>query len=299
MKDDWKHAYTRVGEIKMHYVAAGSGELVILLHGFPEFWYSWRHQIPVLSQHFRVVAPDMRGYNETDKPEGIRSYSNSLLIQDIVGLITALGEKKATVIGHDWGGAVAWNLAMMAPDYLKKLVILNCPHPLSLVESFLSMKFRQLQKSWYIFFFQLPEVPEKALSRNNYEFLKKMVAGSAVNRQAFTEEDLNKYVEAWSKPGALTASINYYRANMNIAQIMMMPPEQQQKITKIFRKVKSPTLVIWGEDDVALDKSLTTGMEKFVDGPYAIKYIQNCGHWVQQEAPDQVNRYLLDFLRIK
>jgi pimeloyl-ACP methyl ester carboxylesterase len=247
--------------------------------------------------HFKVVAPDLRGYNESDKPVGVSSYSNSVLVQDIKDLISALGQKKAIVVAHDWGGAIAWNLAMSAPEYVKKLVILNCPHPIALVEAFLSMRFRQLQKSWYIFFFQLQEVPEKVLSRNNCEFLKKLVVGSAVNRQAFSNEDIKKYTQAWLKPGALTASINYYRANMNLAQILMMPKEQQEKFTRIFPKVKCPTLVIWGEDDAALDKSLTLGMEKYVEGPYEIKYIQNCGHWVQQEAPETVNRYMLDFLK--
>ncbi|WXG47146.1 MAG: alpha/beta hydrolase [Candidatus Atabeyarchaeum deiterrae] len=292
----WKHAYINANNINIHYVADGSGGLVLLLHGFPEFWYSWRHQIPALSERFRVVAPDLRGYNETDKPTGLKNYSTSVLVQDIVGLIDALGEKKATIVGHDWGGAVAWSLAMMAPQSINKLVILNCPHPFALTEAFLSMNARQLQKSWYIFFFQQPEAPEKILSQNNFEFLKMMLIGSAVNKKAFNEEDTRRFIEAWSKPGALTASINYYRANMNPAQIMLMPRDQREKVTKKFPKVKCPTLVIWGENDAALDKSLTFGMEKYVDGPYEIKYIPDCGHWVQQEAPDLVNRYLLEFL---
>lgn len=239
----------------------------------------------------------MRGYNQSDKPVGVASYSTSALTQDVKSLIEGMGEGKAIVVGHDWGGAVAWNLAMTAPEYVKKLVILNCPHPLALVDAFLSMRFRQLQKSWYIFFFQLPEAPEKVLSLNNYQFLKRMVVGSAVNKQAFTDEDVQKYVEAWSKPGALTASINYYRANMNPAQILSMPKEQQEALARRSPRVRCPTLVIWGEDDAALDKSLTLGMEKYVEGPYEIRYIENCGHWVQQEAPDPVNAYLLDFLR--
>jgi pimeloyl-ACP methyl ester carboxylesterase len=126
-----------------------------------------------------------------------------------------------------------------------------------------------------------------------------MLLGSAVNKKAFSTEDLNRFVEAWSKPGALTASINYYRANMNPAQIMLMTKDQQDTISKGFHKVKCPTLVIWGENDAALDKSLTLGMEKYVEGPYEIKYIKNCGHWVQQEASDQVNKLLLDFLKTR
>jgi len=276
---------------------SGSGELVLLLHGFPEFWYSWRHQIPILSKNFKVVAPDMRGYNESDKPQGVASYSTSLLVQDMRNLIHAFGKSKATVVGHDWGGAVAWNLAMMAPECVEKLVILNCPHPLALIQAYQSMNFRQLQRSWYVFFFQQTEAPEQVLSRNNFEFLTAMLLGSAVNKKAFGPEDVKKFVEAWSMPGALTASINYYRANMNPAQVMMMPRVEQATISKRFPRVKCPTLVIWGENDAALDKSLTLGIEKYVEGAFEIKYIQNCGHWVQQEAPDKVNEYLLDFLQ--
>jgi pimeloyl-ACP methyl ester carboxylesterase len=159
------------------------------------------------------------------------------------------------------------------------------------------MNFRQLQRSWYVFFFQQPEVPERVLSGNNFEFLRMMLLGSAVNKKAFSSEDVNRFVEAWSKPGGLTAMINYYRANMNPAQIMIMQRATQDAISQRFPRVKCPTLVIWGENDAALDKSLTLGMEKYVEGKFEIKYIQNCGHWVQQEAPEKVNEYLLDFLQ--
>jgi pimeloyl-ACP methyl ester carboxylesterase len=291
-----EHDYINVNKIRIHYATSGSGEPILLLHGFPEFWYSWRHQIPVLSKRFKVIAPDLRGYNESEKPTGLRSYSYNILVQDIKEMIAAQGVKSASVVGHDWGGAIAWYLAMMAPEYVKRLVILNCPHPIALVESYLSMMMRQLQKSWYIFFFQLPDIPEKVLSQNNCEFLRKMLVGSAVNKGTFTEEDLQRYVEAWSKPGALTASINYYRANMNIAQILALPREQQESMVRRYQKVKCPTLVIWGEDDAALDKSLTIGMNKYVEGHYEIKYIPKCGHWVQQEKADEVNKLLLEFL---
>ncbi|MFX0209524.1 MAG: alpha/beta fold hydrolase, partial [Candidatus Hodarchaeota archaeon] len=132
-----------------------------MLHGFPDFWYSWRQQIPVLSKDFRVVAPDLRGYNKSSKPEGVDNYSTSLLVEDILGLIEILGETKAVVVGHDWGGHVAWNLAMMAPEKVSNLVIINCPHPVPLLEAFWSMRFQQLQKSWYVFFFQIPTIPEE------------------------------------------------------------------------------------------------------------------------------------------
>ena len=296
IKNNWNHTTQNVGSVNLHYVESGSGELVLLLHGFPDFWYSWRHQIPVLSDHFRIVAPDLRGYNKSDKPVGIDNYSTPLLVQDVIGLIDTLGETEATIVGHDWGGSIAWNLAMMAPTYVKKLVILNCPHTIPLVEAFWSMRFRQLQKSWYVFFFQLTEGPEKILEKDNYKMLKKMMTGSTVNKNTFREEDLEKYVEAWSQPGALTASINYYRANWNIANIMTMTEEQQKSLINRLPKVKCPTLVIWGEKDAALDKSLTFDTNKYIEGSYKIEYFPECGHWVHLEDPEKVNKSILSFL---
>ena len=267
----------------------GTGELVLLLHGFPDYWYLWRYQIPALSESYRVVAPDLRGYNKSSKPEGVDNYSTSLLVEDVSQLITALGESKAIVVGHDWGGAVAWNLAMLAPEKVSKLVIINCPHPVPLLEAFWSMRFQQLQKSWYVFFFQLPNIPEEILSQNNYEVLQRMVFGSIFNKQAFTEEDMQRYVEAWSQPGALEASINYYRANWNIEQILSIKKEQQAGFLKRFPKIKSPTLVILGEKDVALDKSLTYGLNEHIEAAFKLVYHPEYGLWVHVEAPEFVN----------
>lgn len=294
--EHWNHDYITIGDVKIHYVAEGSGDPLLLLHGFPDFWYSWRYQIPAFSDYFQVFAPDLRGYNTSDKPKGIKNYSTTLLVQDIKGFINAIGEQKAIIVGHDWGGAVAWNLAMMAPECVSKLIILNCPHPIPLLESFWSMKFQQLQKSWYVFFFQIPDVPEAMLSKNNYEFLMKMVKGSIINKQALNNEDIQRYIEAWSQPGALTASINYYRANWNPAQLMAMTEKQQISLIRRFPKVKCPTLVLWGEKDVALDKLLTEGTQKYIDGSFKITYLPDFGHWVHMEAPDLVNKSILSFL---
>ncbi|MFX0115224.1 MAG: alpha/beta fold hydrolase [Candidatus Hodarchaeota archaeon] len=291
-----KHDYLNVGDIKIHYVERGSGKLVILLHGFPDFWYSWRHQIPALSRSFRVVAPDLRGYNKSDKPEGVENYAISLLVQDISGFIEAVGETQATIVGHDWGGSIAWNLAMMAPEKVSKLVIINCPHPVPLLEAFWSMRFQQLQKSWYVFFFQIPKVPEEILSRNNCKFLQKMVLGSFSDKKALNEEDMQLYIEAWSQPGALTASINYYRANWNLAKILSMPEEYQAGLIQRFPKIKCPTLVIWGEKDIALEKSLTVGLKEHIENSCEINYFPEYGHWIHNEAPDVVNSVILSFL---
>ncbi len=296
MKNSWNHSYQDLGDLTLHYVEKGSGKLLIMLHGFPDFWYTWRHQITALSKTYRVVAPDLRGYNKSDKPIGVDKYHTLILSQDITALIEALGESKAIIVGHDWGGAVAWNIAMMAPDYVEKLVILNCPHPIPLVEAFWGLRFRQLQKSWYIFLFQLMEGPEEVLSKNNYEALKKMLREST-RHNLFSEEELKKYVESWSQPGALTASINYYRANWNLVKIMTMTKERQEKLKARTPKVKCPTLVIWGEKDIALDKSLTKGMEKYIESSFEIKFLAECGHWAHLEEPNIVNEYILSFVK--
>jgi len=290
MKESWKHGFVKVGEIRMHYVTQGKGKLLLLLHGFPDFWYVWRFQISALAKHFRVVAPDLRGYNETDKPKGVDKYMLNFLTEDVLGLIHALGEKKAIIIGHNWGGAIAWSLAAYHPEATEKLVVLNAPHPNAYTTRTSSL-WKQLQKSWYVFFFQTPDVPEEVLSRNSYSFLKNMLLSSLVKKEVLTDEDISAYANAWSKPGALTAAINYYRANMNPAILF-----SERKMA--FPRIKSPTLVVWGEQDVALSKDLIIDTDEFVDAPYSIKYFPSCGHWVQLEEPGLVNRCLLEFLKI-
>jgi len=288
MKETWMHSFVKVDGIRMHYVSQGEGKLLLLLHGFPDFWYVWRLQIPELANHFRVAAPDLRGYNESDKPAGVDKYRLNLLADDILGFIRALGEEQAIIVGHDWGGAVAWSLAAFNPEAVEKLVILNCPHPNAFARAKNSL--RQLQKSWYVFFFQTPNIPEEVLSRNDYFFLKEMLRRSSVKKGVFSDKEFEVYTKAWSKPGALTAALNYYRANMNPAVLF-------SEKTIAFPKIKSPTLVIWGEQDIALSKDLIAYSEEFVDAPYSIEYLSDCGHWVQLEEPRFVNSYILEFLK--
>ncbi|MGQ9641722.1 MAG: alpha/beta hydrolase [Candidatus Bathycorpusculaceae bacterium] len=289
MEEAWKHSFVKVNGIRVHYVTQGEGRLLLLLHGFPDFWYVWRFQIPTLAKHFRVVAPDLRGYNETEKPKDVDDYRLHLLAGDVLGLIQALGEEHAVVVGHNWGGIVAWSLAAFNPDAVEKSVILNAPHPNAYTARTRNL-FRQLQKSWYVFFFQTADVPEEVLSRNGYAFLKNMLRLSFIKRNALTEENLRAYVEAWSKPGALTAALNYYRANLNPAILF-------SEKTAVFPKIKSPTLVIWGEKDVALSKELVADMDEFFDASYSVKYLPNCGHWVQLEEPELVNKYIIEFAK--
>lgn len=283
LNNEWKHEYTLTNNIRMHYVTYGEGPLVILLHGFPEFWYSWRLQIPELGKYFKVVAPDLRGYNETDKPEGVENYKVDILVQDILGLVRNLGEK-AVIVGHDWGGALAWEFAKLFPEITEKLIILNCP-PISILQEEIVKNKEQARKSQYIIFFQTPEVPENTLSASNYTMLKDTYKNLAIKKEIWDKETLNKYVEALKLP-ALSCGINYYRASFKF------PIKAKQRKLK----VKCPTLVIWGEQDKALGKELTDYFPDIVEGPYSIKFIPTAGHWVQVEEPELVNQYILEFL---
>ena len=218
------HGKADVGAgIRLHYVEAGSGPLVILLHGFPEFWYSWRHQIgPLAEAGYHVVAPDMRGYDLSDRPQSWRSYDAGLIAEDIAGLIHSFGEEQAYVVGHDWGAAIAYTLAMAHPEVVRRLAILNVPHPARMAEGFRTLK--QLRKSWYMFFFQIPRLPEYMFSREDFSFAKRSLRSDA--KDAFTDEDLERYVEAWSQPGALTGMINYYRAALRRSPSKALAPDE-------------------------------------------------------------------------
>ncbi len=284
--------YVRVNGIKIHCAFSGEGKPVIFLHGFPECWYSWRHQISALSGRFLAIAPDMRGYNLSDKPSGVSSYRISELTSDVVGLIKHFGSEKAHIIGHDWGGAVAWSFAMLYPKMTDKLAVLNCPHPIAFIEN-LRKNPRQLRRSLYMFFFQIPKIPEALFRANDYYLIRRVFTDWAINKSAFTEEDIRFLAQAAARPGALTGGINYYRAMFrDKSNIQLLLASKRGE----FPVVNSPTLIIWAERDKALGKELTYGMEKYVRGDLRTRYIPNCSHWVQQEQPVLVNEMLLDFL---
>ena len=286
MNESWQHGYAHVNGIRLHYVTQGNGPLVILLHGFPEFWYSWRHQIPVLAQHFRVVAPDLRGYNDSAKPQGVANYGIDTLAADVMELIRTFDEEKAIIIGHDWGGGIAWVFAAEYPQATEKLIALNCPHPAAF-QHHLKTNRRQLLRSWYMFFFQIPWLPEFGIRLTLQWFVEKAFRGMAIRKAAFSDDELQKYAEALKKSGALTAAINYYRAVFR---------ELVRHGERSFNKIQCSTLLIWGEEDSALGKELTYCMEPYFSGRFEIKYIPQCSHWVQQEQPELVNRYMVEFL---
>jgi len=290
--DSLEHARVDCGEVTLHCALAGDPgkPLVVLLHGFPESWYSWRHQIPVLAEHFRVAVPSLRGYGESDRPLEVPSYVLPKLTGDVRGLIRCLGYDSAAVVGHDWGGGIAWAFAIDHPELCRRLAVCNCPHPAIFQKALLSSP-RQMLKSWYMLFFQIPRLPEWVLGRKDMRALERAFRSMIVrkDREVFSDDDLREMKRAFSQPGALTAAVNYYRAQFR----------DRSNLTRYSAdtRIKCPTLLVWAEDDVALGKELTYGMEPLIDAPLAIRYIPQCSHWVQQERPEEVNRYLLEFLR--
>ena len=298
----------RTNGIRLHCAVAGDGPLVILLHGFPETWRSWRHQIPVLAERCRVVAPDLRGYNESEKPASVAAYAMTELVADVEGLIDAFGARDAAIVGHDWGGAVSWHFAMDRPHRTRRLAVLNCPHP-AMMTQHLRQNPRQLARSWYMLFFQIPRLPEFLLTLGHARPVARLIERSAVRRDDITDEDMQHVRDAAMHSGALRAALNYYRAafrDPHMAAGLPAPlrrflhgdrplPEPRRTLAD-WPKITAPTLLIWGEQDVALERSLTEGMEPLFAGPFEARYIPDSGHWVQQEQPVLVNRWLLEFL---
>eukprot|EP01137_Pigoraptor_chileana_P025928 Opistho-2@96161 len=276
-----EHAYINANGIRFHYVAKGKGPLMLCLHGFPEFWYSWRHQIVEFSDRYRVVAVDMRGYGNSDKPSGIAPYALPTLLRDVAALIKALGHEKAVVMAHDWGGIVAWQFAMQYPELVDRLIIMNSPHPRAF-EDAISLK--QLAMSWYIFFFQIPFLPELMLRSFDYGSIKGSYTGKkmgAIRKDAFVADDIEAFKYAFSQPYAATAAINYYR------NIFRHPQPR--------RTIHTPTLIVWGEEDKALSKDSVEPTRKYVPN-LTIKMVPGASHWVQQDRPEIVNAAVSAFL---
>ncbi len=280
----WTHQEAVVHGVRLHYVEAGTGPLVVLLHGFPEFWYSWRHQIPALAEAgYRVVAPDLRGYNLSEKPRARRTYRIEVVADDVLALIRHFGETSAAVVGHDWGGGIAWYVAMRHPSAVRRLAILNAPHPAAFARELRTRD--QLRRSWYIFFFQLPILPEAAFRAGDFAALDRILRTHPVRTGAFTDEDIRRFKQALAQPGALHAAIEYYRANR------MNPLRAMRRVLRI----DAPTLLIWGEQDRHLSPALTRGLEAWVPN-LRVERLPDASHWVAADAPERVNRLLIDFM---
>lgn len=282
------HRFAKVNGVTLHYVeaCAGSGRLCLLLHGFPEFWYSWRHQIPALAAAgFHVLAPDLRGYNLSDKPPGVSAYRIDALLGDAIGLIENAGAERAAIVGHDWGGVLAWLLAMHYPRRVEKLIILNAPHPAAFRRELRSWK--QLLRSWYIFFFQVPGLPELLLRAGDFAWIDRLLRRQPMHPQAFGPEDVHRYKQALARPGALTAALNYYRASVR---------HRTQSATRDDVPVSAPVLLLWGERDAYLSPRLTEGLSAWVPNLHVVRF-PDVSHWIQNDAPERVNRLMIDFLR--
>jgi pimeloyl-ACP methyl ester carboxylesterase len=278
----------RANGFDFHVLEEGTGDrLALCLHGFPELGYSWRHQLPVLADlGYRAWAPDLRGYGATrPRPTRRRDYLGSLLVEDVAAIVDDADASEVVLIGHDWGAVLAWQFAIEQARPLDRLVIMNVPHPTRFFQGLRT--FRQLRKSWYIFFFQLPWLPEWTLRRKDAEAVGKAFTDMAVHTERFDDEAVRPFREAASQPDALRAMINWYRAipfGLRDADLSDPPT------------IDTPTLMIWGEQDTALGVELAAGTDEYV-ADLTLRYLPNASHWVQQDQPDVVNAMLAAYLR--
>jgi epoxide hydrolase 4 len=275
-----REGYAEIGDQRLHYVEAGEGPLIVLLHGFPEFWYGWRLQIqPLAAAGFRVVAPDMRGYNLSSKPDGVASYAGDLLAADVRGLIHERGAESAMLVGHDWGGTAAWTTAMNHPEVVDRLAILNAAHPRKLLQGLHHPG--QLRKSWYFFFFDLPDLPEAVVHANRWHFFRHFLHDA---HPAYTPEEIDRYLKAWSQPGASAGMINYYRASV-----------RQKHAEAQIRTISAPTLVIWGQRDRYLGQELAEPDHDDVPNLDRVERLPDASHWVHHDDAKRVTQLLIDF----
>ena len=281
-----EESWIQTNGIRLHVMQAGpqDGKPVVLLHGFPEFWYGWKKQMIALAEAgLRVIVPDQRGYNLSDKPPGVRAYSLAELTADITGLLDALGHEKAYLAGHDWGAAVAWTLAIVRAERFHKLVILNVPHPRVMSDT-VRRDPRQMLKSWYIGFFQLPRIPEATLGARDCAGLTNLLRASG-HADTFSAADLAEYQKAWGQPGALTGMVNWYRA------ILRHPPDMPES-----PRVRIPTLMLWGTQDVALADWMARPSIDYCDDGKLI-FFEDATHWVQHDRAAEVSQLMIEFFK--
>lgn len=279
-----KTAYIEANGLAFEVDMCGDGDkLALFLHGFPESKFSWRHQLPLLAElGYTAWAPNLRGYGNTTRPKNVEAYRMEHLLADVAGLIDAARARgitgPTTLIAHDWGGAIGWAFALSGQRPLERFIVMNLPHPALFLKGIRT--WAQLKRSWYVFFFQIPWLPEKVFTMRNAEAIAQAFVGMAVTKSRFPEEVLAEYRRNALLPGAMTAMINYYRANFRNregTEALANPPV-----------LETPTLMIWGEEDSALGRELTYGTDKLVRD-FTIRYLPQVSHWVQQEAPEAVN----------
>src|SRR3974390_3284811 len=279
---DVREGYADIGDVRLHYVEAGDGPLVVLLHGFPEFWYGWRLQVqPLAAGGVRRGAPAPRGHNPPSPPKVVKAYDTDPLTADIRGLIRERGATSAMLVGHDWGGTVAWDLAMSHPEVVDRLAILNAAHPRKLSQGLHHPG--QLRKSWYFFFFDLPDLPESVVHANRWHFFRHFLRDA---RPAYTPAEIDRYVEAWSQPGAATGMINYYRSSVRTSP---------KKAAAALRPISAPTLVIWAQRDHSLGPELAEPDHDDVPNLDRVERLPDASHWVHHDEAERVTQLLLGF----
>jgi pimeloyl-ACP methyl ester carboxylesterase len=290
--ESWTHGFAATNGIRLHYVEQGQGPLLLLLHGCWAFYYCWRHQIPALAQQFHVVAPDLRGFNDSDKPEGVDQYQLRHLVEDVRGLLGHFGQKRAIVVGHDAGAFIAWAFAATHPDATLRLISCANPHP-GVLQKVANHGYTEhsasVQSMSYIFFYHVRDVPERYLRRYDYAFLDDL---RRINPDRVTAEDIVEYKRAIAKPGALTACLNYYRA--------LLPPEViVGEIPVLTGKVRCSTLLIVGEDSPFGSPAAErwSWSREFVDAPFSLRLVPKAGHWVQIDQPELVTQFMCEFLK--
>ncbi len=279
------------GDINLHYYAAGptEGEPVLLLHGFPQYAYMWRHQMAALSAAgYRAIAPDLRGYHLSDRPEAIEAYKMRPLLSDVSAFYKAFGWSKANLVVHDWGALIGWVFAAYQPEAVDRMVVVDCPHP-NAYDDALRKGFEQLSKSWYAWLFQAPEIPEQFFGGENIDRLLTMCFGLGNIRNHLTAEDLGRYREMLSQPGQLTAAFNYYRNNFD-PKLLLVDGKGQLPL------IQNPVLLIYGKDDFAISSRAWASTPKYCAGPFRVEPLEGIGHWACEEAPEVVNKLILEHL---
>jgi pimeloyl-ACP methyl ester carboxylesterase len=267
-------ARVHVNGVGIEYEVTGRGRPVVLLHGFPDSGRLWRHQVPALAAAgFQVIVPDLRGYGHSGKPEAVEAYSLPLLAGDVMAVLADLSIARAHLVGHDWGAALAWGLASLAPGTVDHLAVLSVGHPATFRRTPL-----QREKSWYMLLFQFEGIAEEWLSMNDFE-----------NMRAWSgHPDLDSIIPRLRRPGELTSGLNWYRANV--------PPSALVRPAVEFPPVQAPTLGVWGSAEFALTEQQMVGSAEFVAGPWRYERLEGLGHWVTLEDPERINSLLLDFL---
>ncbi|KXJ19228.1 Epoxide hydrolase 1 [Exaiptasia diaphana] len=286
-----EHNYVKTASnIKFHYVSKGEEDkpLMLFVHGFPEFWYSWRNQLTGLQDvAYRMVALDLRGYGDSDKPEGLCHYKTNLLVKDIKEFIEALGYSSCILVAHDWGGILAWRFAHEYSHMVNKLIVLNAPHPI-IFKEFAATSKEQKKKSWYVAFFQVPYIPELFMTVKDMNALESSFRKSPMGlrkKELMTDEDMEAFKYTFGKPGAFTPPVNYYRNSMS----------KYEPLGSWKSKIPCPVMVIWGTSDGALVEGNLEGLDQYIDD-LTIRKIIGASHWVQQDEPALVNNYIKDFI---